>query len=163
MEGEIKTTLCHQLQRFAPVYTIAPDQEMVSQLLPDVNCVVLLAGMCLAVNRAENWHRGPETILKRHHRGSVRRLASTPVRESQPASRWRCWPSSKSSWSGVVILFLFIFFLTKPARLLWLSRLLIRFYLTADSKTEAPSVLPLLNPIRQMWRPCKSPGDGKIE
>lgn len=54
VEGEIKTTLCHQLQRFAPVYTITPDQEMVAQLLPDVNSVVLLAGMCLAVNRAEN-------------------------------------------------------------------------------------------------------------
>lgn len=84
-------------------------------------------------------------------------------RVSLPASRWRCWPSSKSSWSGVVFLFKKKFFLTKPARLPWLSRLLIRFYLTADSKTEAPSVLLLLNPIRQMWRPCKSPRDGKIE
>lgn len=40
VEGEIKTKLCHQLQRFAPVDTIAPDdEETVAELLPEVDCV----------------------------------------------------------------------------------------------------------------------------
>lgn len=146
VEGEIKTKLCHQLQRFAQVDRIAPDQEMVAQLLP-----VLLAGMCLVVNRTEHWHRGPETILKHHHRGLGRR-------ETQPASQ----PVALLTELKVKLV-RGCFFLTKPAWLSWLSRLLIRFYLTADCKREAPSVLLLLNPIRQMWRPCKSARDGKIE
>lgn len=94
-EGEIKTKLCHQLQRVAPVDTIAPDDgdggiASSRRRLHGRALLAAHAGTRLAVNRAENRHRGPETILKNHHRGLVQRLASTPMRESQPASWWRC-------------------------------------------------------------------------
>lgn len=57
VEGEIKTKLCHQLQRFAPVDTIPPNDEEAAPSRRRLRGRVLLAahaGTCFAVNRAEN-------------------------------------------------------------------------------------------------------------